>query len=234
MPSLREQLPNGSNRNKVEFLADYLDNQGGDSSNGTTHKPLKGFRLDGSKQEYLNAPDSGKLSGVRRVTFDMYAEERHLPYIRDKSADPEHWMYLVGFAFHMNLKIGIDPLTATRDDYVSFLGSSSGLIFVDGEQIPIRGQVGWLFDGRKHSVEIVYPYGKSLPNIGGRAFTGCIWNVRAYDEADQLIFHLPLNDGEGDTFFDLVSNQEMRLLRMPEGQSQWIDLPICPCLAAAV
>lgn len=196
-----------------------------ESAGVNVNGPQHAIQLDGRVGDQVASENLGQGPLIKRVVFDFYSEERFLPFIHNldpSTGEPKNdTMYLAGYHLHINEK-GTVP--TTKNDYIHRLLPSTGELYVDGDLVPSHSPVGWMFDGRPHTVEIVYSAASPLDNLGGSAFTGCIWNVRGYNELDELALSLPLNGGHGERFIDEVNNVAYYLKRNANSTSKWVTV----------
>ncbi|MGR5437580.1 hypothetical protein [Vibrio owensii] len=234
MGEVRENLPNGSPRNKIEYLADMLDRLEKQLPSEST-EPVKAIFLDAKTIELSALPivnvSPNPKTFVKKLTFDFYSEERFLPHnytVPPTSNFPsERRMYCAGYNLSFFNRHHVDDTSPLKTaEYFNDMTRSIGVLTVDGNTLNAFNTVGWLFDGKKHHVEVEYGLGETVSIIGGAAFSGCIWNIKGYDADDNLIFHLPLTGGEGEiaqgtNFYELVHGERFET-RVP---LKWIDLP---------
>ncbi len=233
MGQIRENLPNGDPRNKIEYLADCIDDA--ISGSGANEKTKRALWLDGRVHEGLYQGGAYTGDYVKRWTFDFYSQQRWMPFIytRDAMGDvANHQINLVNQVLHFERHN--DRWSAEYfypNDYVSRLTNTDSYFYVDGQRVLGFEPIGWLFDGHKHSIELVNEHATWITSIGAGVFTGCIWNIRGYNEAGELVFYLPLDDGESEVFNDEIGGVKFTLTRNEGGQSKWIELP--PHVASA-
>ncbi|EOX4918170.1 hypothetical protein [Vibrio alginolyticus] len=238
MGQVRENLPNGDPRNKIEYLADCIDDAKQQAAGGAA--PKYALWLDG--KTHARVGHFGAYTGelVKRWTFDFYSEQRWMPfiYMRDEMGNvAEHRINLVNQALHFSLHNSrASAEYFYPNDYVNRLTSKKRPCYVDGQQVHAYEPIGWMFDGRKHSIELINEYPEGITDIGAGVFTGCIWNVRGYNEAGELVFYLPLDYGEGTEFYEEVSGMKYTQScykgdGWPEDSSKWVQLP--PNVAAS-
>ncbi|AVF60095.1 TPA: hypothetical protein N2696_004029 [Vibrio parahaemolyticus] len=234
MGQVRENLPNGDPRNKIEYLADMLDRLEKQLPSEPI-EPVKAIFLDAktidlSRMPILNVTPDPKVF-VKKLTFDFYSEERFLPhnYIVPPTSNfpSERRMYCAGYGLSFFNRHHVDDTSPLKtSEYINDMTKSVGVMSVDGNSVNSLNTAGWLFDGNKHHIEVVYTPGELVSNIGGLAFTGCVWNLKGYDADDNLIFHLPLTGGEGEiaqgtSFYDLIRGEHFET-QVP---LKWVELP---------
>ncbi|MGR5324105.1 hypothetical protein ACP3VW_09640 [Vibrio sp. DNB22_17_1] len=227
MGEVRENLPNGNPRNKIEYLADILDKLEKPS------EPVKAVFLDAKTLELSTIPilNLSPQTLVKKLTFDFYSEERFLPhnYIVPPTSNfpAERRMYCAGYKLSFFNRHHVDDTSPLKTaEYLNDMTKSNGIMSVDGNTLNSLNTVGWLFDGKKHHIEVEYKYGDTISIIGGAAFSGCVWNIKGYDADDNLIFHLPLTGGEGEieqgtNFYELVAGERFET-KVP---LKWVELP---------
>ncbi|EOB6242444.1 hypothetical protein ACHELW_002625 [Vibrio vulnificus] len=157
MPSLREQLPNGSNRNKVEFLADHIEQE----AQTIAQQIHQGLSLFPVYPEHPSTPKFGQVyANSSDNHFYGFNGSRWVQLDNAQALRWAYWMKHSRFYMQNDLKIEV-----YRDDYVEFefiapkegevystSPQSSNVIFASGvpevhvtNNEPMNGHNKWTF-----------------------------------------------------------------------------------------